>query len=87
MYMIYAAFGTKKGWFGKTRLGTIAERTRKVDPLEFGRLRASPEQFVDYAVSEAERIAKLHGITVELALYCHIAYVRKYLQQQNSTHL
>ena len=79
--MNYTAFNIRKGWFGKTRREIIAQRMRKVDPLDFGRLRASPEQYVDFAVSEAERLAKKHGLTINLSLYCHEAYVRKYMQK------
>ena len=82
MIMSYTAFGTQKGWFGKTRNAIIAQRTMKVDPLAFGRLRASQEQYVDFAVSEAERLAKKHGLTIELSMYCHEVYVRKYMQNK-----
>ena len=82
MIMSYTAVGTKKGWFGKTHSAIIAQRTMKVDPLAFGRVRASQQQFVDFAVSEAERLAKKHDLIIELSLYCHEAYARKYMQNK-----
>ena len=82
MIMSYTAVGTKKGWFGKTRSAIIAQRTMKVDPLDFGRLRASQQQYVDFAVLEAERLAKKHAMTIDLTLYCHEAYTRKYMQNK-----
>lgn len=68
MLIAYKAFGPKKVLWRHTH-GLVASSTEIIRPQDMGGINTPPKNFVEFAISEAERLGRHYGITVEMVYH------------------
>lgn len=81
MPMVYLAFGKPGRFLWLEMRNVLAKCSLNIGPWTFERL-VTGEQLVDFAVAEAESLAKAHGLQPILVYHGDVFHARKYLPQQ-----
>lgn len=82
MPIIYRAFGKPKKFLFLKTDGPIASGSVNILPEHFGKSTVLPAEFVDFAVSEANALAKTYHLPVQVVYHGDPLHARKYLPQE-----